>query len=204
LGRSIFAAVLLATAMALGASAQTPEAPVHAELRALRDDMVSAVNAGDLERLLTHVTDDVVVTWMNGDVSRGKEAIRQYYKRMVSGPGALVQSYSTAVTVDELTTIYAEDAGVAYGSSKDRFVLASGATLDVDGRWTATVVRQDGVWRVASFHASTDMFDNPILDKMKTTAYLLGLFGAVIGLTIGLAVALWVRSRSKRAPASAR
>jgi uncharacterized protein (TIGR02246 family) len=196
--RALLTFVLLGLSASL-ASAQQPVDQAHAELRALRDDMVAAVNAGDLERLLGSVTEEVVVTWQNGEVSRGKQAIRDYYRRMVTGPGALVQTYQTSVEVADLTILYNGDAGVAYGTSDDAFRLSSGATLDVDGRWTASVVRQDGRWLVSSFHASVNMFDNPILEKMKTTAYILALFGFVMGLTIGLSVALWVRQKAKRA-----
>jgi uncharacterized protein (TIGR02246 family) len=180
------------------AVAQTPTDAVHNELRALRDDMVAAVNANDIDRLLNHLTPDVVVTFQNAEVARGREGVRAYYNKMTKGAGALVQSYETAVTVDELTLLFGDDAGIAFGSSNDRFKLSSGAELVVDGRWTATVVRQDGQWRVAGFHASANMFDNPILYKMKTTAYITALFGLVMGIILGAgAYAVLNRRRPK-------
>lgn len=193
---------LLATTLLLCASSPAlaqPEAErTHAELRALRDEMVAAANAGDVERLLEHATDDVVVTWHNAEVSRGHEAIREYYDRMVRRPGALIAAYSTEVTVDDTTIFYGDDAGVAYGSMKDHFELSSGAPLDLDGRWSATVVRQDGRWLVASFHTSTDLFDNAVLTKMKTTAYLLTVFGLVMGIVVGIGVAMFLGRKSAK------
>ena len=186
---------ILAAGVALPASAQSPENPAHNELRALRDDMVDAINKGEVDRLLNHLAPDVVVTFQNAELARGREGVRAYYNKMMKGPGAIVQTYQTAVTVDDLTILYGEDAGVAFGGSHDQFKLSSGAELVIDGRWTATLVRADGRWTVAAFHASTNMFDNPILYKMKTTAYITALFGLVMGIIIGAGVASLIKRR---------
>jgi uncharacterized protein (TIGR02246 family) len=186
---------ILAAGAASPALAQEPANPAHDELRALRDDMVDAVNKADLDRLLNHLAPNVVVTFQNAEVARGREGVRAYYLKMTKGPGALVQTYSTAVTVDDLTVLYGDDTGVAFGGSHDNFKLSSGAELVVDGRWTATLVRTEGRWMVASFHASVNMFDNPILYKMKNTAYITALFGFVMGIIIGAGVASILKRR---------
>lgn len=186
---------ILAAGAASPALAQDPAQPAHDELRALRDDMVAAINSQDLNRLLNHLAPNVVVTFQNAEVARGRDGVRAYYDKMTKGPGALVQTYDTAVTVDELTILYGDDTGVAFGTSRDHFKLSSGAELTVDGRWTATLVRGEGRWMVASFHASANMFDNPILYKMKTTAYITALFGFVMGVIIGAGVASLLKRR---------
>ena len=66
----------------------------------------------------------------------------------------------------------------------------------LETRWTATVVRRDNTWQIASLHLSTNMLDNPIIEKMKTTSYLLGAFGLVMGLTIGIGIAALLRRRA--------
>ena len=91
-------AALLAGA---GLPAQTAEDPAHAELRALRDELVDAVNQRDLPRLLRHLHPDVVVTWQNAEVSRHPDGVRAYLTRMLEGPNSIVQSFSTTVNVDE-------------------------------------------------------------------------------------------------------
>lgn len=195
---SFLICLVLVCAAAATVRAQEPNAATHDELRALRDDMVDAVNKGDVDRLLSHLTPDVVVTFQNAEVARGRDGVRQYYEKMTKGPGALVAEYSTAVTVDELTKLFGDDTGIAVGASKDHFKLSSGTELDVEGRWTATMVKQDGKWYVAAFHASSNMFDNPILYKMKVTAYIIGVFGLVMGLTLGAGVAVAFGRRRKR------
>jgi len=196
--RTIFA-ILLTLCLSVSASASEATDQTHDELRALRDDIVDAVNKGDVDRLLTHLSPNVVVTFENAEVARGRDGVRAYYDKMTKGPDALVASYQTSVNVDELTILYGDNTGVAFGSANDRFTLSSGVGLDVASRWTATLVREDGKWYVAAFHASANMFDNPILHKMKNTAYIAGIFGLVMGLVVGVGLMVAFGRRREKA-----
>jgi uncharacterized protein (TIGR02246 family) len=172
-----------------------PEDPTHEELRTLRREMVDAVNKNDIDALLTHLDKDVVVTWMDGEVSRGPQGVKEYIEKMTKGENRKVNSYKTEAEVDELTHLYG-DTGVATGHSRDQFVLTDGRDFAVDTRWTATLVKKDGKWKVASFHASTDMFDNPVLHiAVQRTAMWAGGIAAVAGLVIGFVVAWFLRRR---------
>src|SRR5262249_46123068 len=82
--------------------------------------------------------------------------------KMMKGPKRVVESISINPTVDELTHLYG-DTGVAFGSSEDHFKLTDGSDFKVDTRWSATLVRKQGKWLIASVHASSNMFDNPVL-----------------------------------------
>jgi len=164
--RVLLAALLLVVALPLRARDQgvpSKEDPIHEELRALRKQLVDASNKNDVEGILAVLDKDVVVTWMNGEVSRGPKEVREYLERMTKGPNRKVERFETNPEVAELTHLYG-DTGVAYGHSKDRFVMTDGKEFVVTTRWSATLVKKDGKWLVANFHASTDVFDNPILD----------------------------------------
>ena len=117
------------------------EDPAHEELRALRKELVEAVNKNDLERLLGHLDQNVIVTWLNGEVSRKPEQVRAYYDRMMKGPDRIVDSISIDPTVDELTYLYG-NTGVAYGSSRDHFKLTDGRDFVVPTRWSATLFKK--------------------------------------------------------------
>jgi uncharacterized protein (TIGR02246 family) len=190
--------LLFALCLCGPAFAQTDIDRTHDDLRALRDDMVDALNKGDVDRLVSHLSPNVIVTFEDAEVARGRDGVRAYYQKMVKGPDALVAGYQTAVAVDELTTLYGDSTGVAAGSSDDHFTFSSGMTFSLASRWTATLVKQDGVWYVAAFHASADLFDNPVLTKMKYTAYLVGVFGLVMGLVVGVLV-MMIFGRKRKA-----
>jgi SnoaL-like domain len=169
---------------------------MHQELRVLRDGLVKATNEGNIDALLTHLHANVVVTWQNAEVSRGHAGVREYLLRMTSGPNAAVRSFRTEPTVDELTILYGSDTtGIAFGSSRDTFDLTDGSKFELNGRWSATLVRDGGRWVVANFHASTNLFDNPLLNMTKRTAVVSGAGGLLVGAAVGLGALLLMRRR---------
>lgn len=179
-----------------------PENPAHEELRELRGRMQAAMNTKDLDALLTGVTDDVVFSTMNGDVVRGKDGVREYFTKMMTGPDAVVKDVKTNFEADDLTLLYGgslgepEDAGVAFGHSKDSYTLKDGTEFQVEPRWTATMVREPDGWKVASFHYSVSMFSNPLMDKLTGSLKKIGGGALAVGLVLG-ALAGYVLGRRK-------
>lgn len=163
--------------------------PTHDELRALRDRLLIAVNKSDIEAMTACLTTNAIVTWQNGDVSHGRDGFHAYYDRMMTAPGHIVEGFTTAVDVDELTTLYGDSTGVALGSAEDHFKLEGGLDIQLHDRWTATVVKQEGHWLIASVHVSANVFDNPLLTAAKRTLLwaipVTGIIGLLIGFFIG-------------------
>jgi hypothetical protein len=95
--------------------------------------------------------------------------------------------------VDELTILYGDNMGICYGSSDEHFKLATGKDLDVKGRWSATVVKENGRWVIACMHASTNLFDNVMLDLAKKVAIIAGIICLVAGLVVG-----WLLGRCRK------
>lgn len=176
------------SAAVVPAPASEPAAPsveaTHDELRALKATMEKALNAGDVDALVAHVTDDVVFTTMNGDVVRGPDGIRKYFAKMMQGKDRVVDRITTRFEPDALSILLKDDVAISYGRSEDHYELASGQRFDVEARWSTTMVRREGRWLVASFHYSTNMFDNPVLTAQRRL--LIGI-AAVIGLLLAVA-----------------
>ena len=170
------------------------ENPAHQELRQLRDGLLAAMNKGDLEGTLAFLDTNCVITWHNAEVSRGHEGVRAYFNRVMTGPNKIVESFHCEINVDEKTILRdGDNMGISFGSSDEHFKLAGGKNLDVKGRWTATLVKENGHWLVASLHASTNLFDNVMLDLAKKTAYV----AAAICLATGL-IAGWLLGRRRK------
>jgi uncharacterized protein (TIGR02246 family) len=159
---------------------------IHDELRALRDGLIGAVNAGDLDKLVSYLHPNCVVTWQDGTCCRGRDGFRVYYNKMMTGPKHIVQSFKTSLKVDELTILYGGDTGVAFGSSEDQFKLNSGQNFALHDRWTATFVKENGRWQLAACHISTSPFDNPLLAAVKRGAIAVGAIAGIVGVALGL------------------
>ena len=172
--------------------AEGTEDPAHAELRLLRQHMEDAMNARDIDSILEGVADDVVFTTMNDDVVRGKENIRSYFNKMMTGPDARVKEVKTHFEVDELTILYGEPGssrfGVAYGHSDDEYTLADGTTFEVSPRWSATMMRDEQSWKIVNFHYSVNMFNNPVISQAMKKIAFISLGALVLGLFIGFFV----------------
>ena len=167
------------TAPATGAPV-TGNDPTQA-ITQLRQELIDSFNKGDLDRLLSHLDPDVVVTWQNGEVCRGPEAVRAYYNKMMTGPEWRVQKVSADPKVDD-RHVYG-DWAVSWGSMNDHFVLTSGEELSMNSRFTATIARRGDAWKVTSFHASVNAFANPIL---RFAAKKAGSAGLLIGVIVGV------------------
>jgi hypothetical protein len=168
----------------------------HNELRALRDGLLDAVNKGDIERELTYLDTNVVVTWHNAEVSRGREGVRDYYNRLTSGPNKMVDKFSVEINVDELTILHGENTGISFGSSVEHFKFTNGRSFDLKGRWTTTMVKKDGHWLIASLHVSTNIFDNAMLDLVKKYAVRAACGAFIVGALLG-----WLIGRRRKAAA---
>lgn len=185
---AVFALLMLSS---LAGSAQAPPTVpamnVHDALRKVRDDIIAAIDRGDVDAILVHLHPNVIFTPLNGRVCRGPAEVRAYFETMMQGPHPVVKSLHVTMEVDRLTDLYG-DTGIASGSSDNHYVLTNGMDLTLKTRWTSSLVQQDGRWLITSFHASANVFDNPLLDQAKAMARYAALGALVIGGLIGLVI----------------
>ena len=168
---------------------------IHEQLRALRDRMFDAYEKRDLDALLTDVSPDVVITWQNADRNIGHDEFRAFYNRMMNPENGVVKEISSKFEVDGLSYLYGNDTAVARGSQADTFTLNDGSHFTLNSKWTATVIKQNDSWKVAGFHVSANIFDNPILDVAKGWLMKAGIAGGIVALIIGLLIGRATRKR---------
>jgi ketosteroid isomerase-like protein len=182
------------------AQAVTKPDPLKA-ISLLRGELVDAFNKGDIDRLLSHLDPDAVVTWQNGEVCRGPAAVRAYYNKMMTSPDHIVTSLSVSPVVDD-RHVYG-DWAVSWGNLHDEYTLKDGTNFRFDSRFTATIARRGEEWKITSFHASVNAFDNPILGiAAKKSGMWGGIAGGVVGLVVGALAALVLKRRKSTAGTS--
>src|SRR3954470_7173819 len=100
---AVAAALFLVTTLAAPAQTSKPvtEADPTTAITTLRTELVDSFNKGDVDRLLSHLDPDVVVTWQNGEVCRGPQAVKDYHDRMMTAPNHIVAKLSANPTVDD-------------------------------------------------------------------------------------------------------
>jgi ketosteroid isomerase-like protein len=180
---------------------EEPENPAHEELRELKKKLVDAIGKADVDAMMAQLSPDVVVTWLNGEQSRGTKQVREYYERMMKGDKPVVKSFTMEdVNVKEKTQLYGDNSGMAYGTAKSHFVLTDGRDFTIEGPWTALLEKKGGKWQVAALHTSANMFDNPILGIVTKWMTWAAVGAGVVGLLVGLVVMSMLKRRPKTQP----
>ncbi len=188
LSRSLIAIVVALIAINSSSIAIEEESPIHNELRQLRDKVFAAYESRNIDALFEHVHPQVVATWQNSTRARGHAEVRNFIDEMLSGKQPVVKDVKSTLTVDGMSVLHGESTAIACGDILDKFTLSSGTSFDLNSKWTASVVKIDGRWQIASFHVSSNLFENPILNAAKSWLITLASIGGVIGLFLGLLI----------------
>ena len=197
----IFPLLLVASLLqALPAAAQSKAPPadkaqlaaIHTELRAVKDRMVQAVNTKNVAALMADVTPDIAFTAINNDTVVGIDKVKAYYDKMLSGSSRFLNDFSMRAEADDLSRLYANNTmAVSTGRADLMLDLRGGSAMKytLPLRWTATLSRSNGPWKLAAVHFSADLSDNPYLTALssfwKWVAAGTGLAGLVIGFFVG-------------------
>src|SRR5262245_21751789 len=103
--------------------AQTNSADDKAIAR-LREGLIDSFSKGDIDRLLTFLDTNVVVTWQNGEVCEGTAAVKAYYNKMMKGEHPLVSKVTSEPKI--LGRHIQGDWAVSWGELNDHFLLSDG------------------------------------------------------------------------------
>jgi hypothetical protein len=179
--------------------------PTHEELIALRDRLLKAYDAKDIDGVLAEVDENVVVTWQDAVISRGPEGIRKYYEEKVGSPDSIVKDMKTKCTIDRYSQLYNDrSTAVAAGTLEQDFTLRDGKQFQLVSPWTATLVKQGEDWKIAAFHVSTNMFDNGVLHLyVQQNRLWAGGIAAGVALLIGLLLGMAFARGGRKTPAAA-
>ena len=186
----------IATSAVAQESAPLAEDPIHNELRALRDEFLDAFKKKDIDKMLSFLTNDAVLTVQNAETLRGHDAVRAFHERMSGGESPQVELLQTDFEVDDLSIIHGGDTAIAFGSMDDHFKLKTGMAFDLHSRWTATLVKKDDRWLLAAMQVSTNMFENGVSRlQTKWAATKAGGVALTLGLLVGVLGGVWWKRR---------
>lgn len=189
---------LLCCALAARAFAQNagdPHAADREQLIKIFHEVEGSINAQSLERMSKQIDANGTVVWANAEVSRGPAEVLAYYDRMVKGKDRILEKYLTSAKINGHARFFGNgDVAVADGTMEDEFFPIIRGPFRLSSKWTATVAKIEGEWKIVSLHLSSNVFNNVLLDDAKAAlAYTAG-GGLVAGGIIG-----WFLGRRRRA-----
>lgn len=171
----ILLAILISTGS--GAATNTGTEADHDQLRQLLATAREAINAGQPELLVPFLHKDHIITVITQEIVNENKQIKQWYAEWFQKPDSPLQRMTTEPRASILTNIYDGKFGVCYGTSVDTYELKDGRTFKMDAKWTATVLKENGQWKLLALHVGVDPINNALIDSYRSA---LGLGGVMI------------------------
>lgn len=166
------------------------------DIIALRGKVAAAISRQDTRMLMECLARDFAFTAVNQVLVTNATQLEELFDRMFRSDKSILISVKTDLKLDIPPRFLDANTGMCYGSSRDICFMRSGKEVEMDTRWSATLVKEDGNWKVAMLHVGTDFLDNPVLDGLEKYASIFGIGAGIGGLLLGFALgALGSRNR---------
>ncbi|MEA3412911.1 MAG: nuclear transport factor 2 family protein [Pseudomonadota bacterium] len=147
----------------------------------------SALNEKAFERVVPLLDEDVVIVFLNGEVTRGIDEARAYFDKTLGSTNPILSDYTTKAAVGAPARFIGHIA-VADGSTRDTFVFVNGSEMVVDAKWTVTLEKRSGDWKVLQLQFSSNLFDNPLARSARNNLAMFSGVSAIAGLVIGFLI----------------
>lgn len=168
----------------------------HEELRLLLRSARDAANAKNFDALKPLFYEKFSITTVDQKTFTNLEDFKAYFASMFTGDKAPLKSITFNPEADALTEFIGDNIGVSHGTSTDTYAFTDGDTRTMTSRWTATLIKDNGKWKILNLHFGTNLLDNPVVNTMKSSLYKVGGIAGVVGLLIGFVLA-WVMRRRR-------
>jgi ketosteroid isomerase-like protein len=165
-------------------------------VRELREKVGAAISRQDTRMLMECLSAEFAFTTVNQVVVTNEFQLEELFNRMFRSDKSILISLKTDLKPDIPPRFLDANTSMCYGSSRDTCFMRSGKTVDMDVRWSATLVKEGGDWKVAMIHVGTDFLDNPVLDGVEKYASIFGIGAGAGGLLLGFALGA-LTSRNK-------
>lgn len=168
---------------------------IDAELDKFRDDLFHAFNTGDYPAMLEkYCHKDIIATWQDGTTSEGHAGVIAEFDKLKQ----FIDKMTVDATTDKRLILNDGNLVISSGEMKDHYVLGRGPSVNLNSRWSATLVKDNDRWLLASFSASTNAFDNEVVSLYLTSQkYTVSAAAGLVGIGLGFGLARVMSRRSK-------
>jgi hypothetical protein len=168
----------------------------HEQLRALLRTATEAMNSGNFDALAPLFYERFSITTVDQRLFTNLADFKAYYEGLTTGPDAPLKSITIRPEADALTEFVGDNVGLSHGTSTDTYYFSDGDTRDMTSRWTATLYKDNGKWKILNVHIGANLFDNPVVSSLKSTIYKVGAVALAVGLLIGFVIARLMRKKT--------
>jgi hypothetical protein len=168
---------------------------IDAELDKFRDELFHAFNTGDYPAMLEkYCHKDIIATWQDGTTSEGHQGVIAEFDKLKQ----FIDKMTVDATTDKRLILNDGNLVISSGEMKDHYVLGRGPSVNLNSRWSATLIKDNDRWLLASFSASTNAFDNEVISLYLTSQkYTISAAAGLIGMGLGLVLSRVIKRRSR-------
>jgi len=157
-----FVAVLYALVLAYVpfACAQEPDHEIHEQLRTVLKEVTGAINAGQYDKMLPYLAENVEATSITQEVMNNRADVAKYFQEWF-GPTGYMRKMTMTLDADKLTEFSPDKSwGLVRGKALEHYEAKDGDVFDFVTRWTAVMARgDDNKWRLRAIHFGTNNLD---------------------------------------------
>lgn len=165
----------------------------HDALRKLKADVTVAANNRDYAAMQKVLHQPFMTTLITQDTFTDFSKLKDYFEGLYTRDSLRMKNVSIAADADELSQIYQGTFALTKGSTKEHYELTDGRSFDLNGRWTAVSIKDNGEWKLLAVHTGTNFLDNPVLSAIEKSVVWIGMVGAAGGLIVGFLAGWFVR-----------
>ena len=168
----------------------------HEQLRALLKSATEAMNSRNFDALAPLMYERFSITTVDQRHFTNMADFKAYYEGLMTGPNATLKSITIKPEADALTEFVGDNIGLSHGTSTDTYYFTDGDTREMTSRWTATLYKDGGTWKILNVHIGTNLLDNPVVSSVKGMIYKVGTAALAAGLLIGFVIARLMRKKT--------
>ena len=168
------------------------------ELKSLRSAIIDSVNNNKFEDLIPYLHKNFVITMIDQKTLKNVSQFKEYFKNLLHSKNAILAKIIINPKGDGPPVFFGEKVAFNTGSSSDTYITKSGHEVVIDTRWTSTLLKENGKWKLFRLHAGGDILDNPLINAAKENLYIFGGVGIAIGFIVGFFIAKVGGSRKKQ------
>ncbi|MFV0549115.1 MAG: YybH family protein [Limnobaculum xujianqingii] len=190
--------ILVVMLFSINVQAEEQDKVIHDELRQTLKTVTDAINSGEYEKMLPVLSKEIKATPITQEFINGQQQVVPYFHKWF-GPERFLKKLNIMFVPDVVTELSPDKTwGVVYGTGIEKYSLSDGRSYDFHTRWTATLVVEEGRWKIKAIHIGTDFMDNPLLNEARDTIMKSAIGGAVGGILLGVLFGFFVFRKKKR------
>jgi ketosteroid isomerase-like protein len=167
----------------------------HEELRALLRNAREAVNAKNFDALKPLFHEKFSITTVDQKLFTNFDDFKKEFTTLFSGDNAPLKSITFNPEADALTEFVGDNMGLSHGISTDTYTFSDGDTRTMKSRWTATLIKDAGKWKILNLHVGANILDNPVTEAAKGYVSKAGIGAGLGGLLLGFILAWFLRGK---------